>query len=88
MTNIYKYPLELTVQQTISGSIIKVLDIQLQNNEPYMWAMVDTDSPETEITVFLVGTGSEDTNHYKLKPDEYLSTMQIDEFVFHWFYRK
>lgn len=83
---IYKYSLKLTEQQTITASIVKVLDIQFQDDIPCLWAIVD--DTETEIksepyNIVCCGTG------LKLHPNfmnyKYISTTQSYGFVWHWF---
>lgn len=54
MFSIYKYSLANPV---IKGHIERILKIDVQNDEPYLWAEVDTSLPETEIRVFLIPTG-------------------------------
>jgi hypothetical protein len=92
MKNIYKYVLDLTVEQKINAPIIKILDIQFQDNIPCMWAIVgdnsETDVTRDHISIFCLGTGTKDVDKYMATSlqDKYISTTQIGAYVFHWFY--
>lgn len=90
MMNIYKYPLELKVEQKLNINLVKVLDIQIQNNTPVLWSIVDSDIGKCEqsaIIVYCFGTGTSDVDLYKHLDLNYISSTQINGFVFHWFYR-
>lgn len=89
MRNIYKYPLELKVEQKLAVNVVKILDIQIQNNTPVLWAMVDDDIGECEqsaIIIYCFGTGTTDVDLYKHLNLNFISTTQINGYVFHWFY--
>lgn len=84
MANIYKYNLELTQVQTIKCKAIKILDIQIQNDHPVMWAITKVDAEEQDVNIIMQGTGMdvlaivEDLTH--------ISTTQDNRgFVWHWF---
>lgn len=86
MKQIYKYPLEVVDAQTIilpRGAVL--LDVQVQHNQPQLWALVD-DSPGETLTVRTVGTGHpcNDVSDLNMR---YLSTYQLEEgqLVFHVF---
>lgn len=88
MRNIYKYPLELKAEQKLALKVVKVLDIQIQNNTPVLWAMVDDDDYEQSvIIIYCFGTGTADVDLYKHLDLNFISTTQINGYVFHWFYR-
>lgn len=61
----------------------EIMDIQIQNKKLVMWALVDPESKNIEVKINMYGTGWE-TNDNKTK-DEYLSTVQDGEFVWHFF---
>ena len=58
MKQIYKYPLQITYSQFIripKGS--EILDIQMQNEVPQIWALVDPEAEVIEIKIEMYGTG-------------------------------
>lgn len=58
MKAIWKYPLEITDVQTIMMPVdAAVLTVQVQNDQPCIWAMVYTDSEKVQKTVRMYGTG-------------------------------
>ncbi len=81
---IFKYPLELEDQQTVTmpmGS--RVLCVQVQRGRPCLWAMVDSEVVETEQHhIRIYGTGHPIDRH----PSRYYGTFQLkDTLVFHVF---
>ena len=61
----------------------EIMDIQMQNGTPTMWAMVDPETDEIEVKINMYGTGDE--THENVLKDEYLSTVQDREYVWHFF---
>jgi len=82
MTKIYKYPLSLYLQtQEVNlPKYHKILDIQKQDNEIVMWALVDPSLPTETITISIIGTGWTLSDDY-----EYLKTVQDGAYVWHFF---
>jgi len=79
MKRIYKYKLENSVEMPIGA---KILSIQMQNNRPYIWALVDTDV-ECEFRHFeIIGTGH---NFPEADNFTYINTFQDGPFVWHIF---
>jgi hypothetical protein len=84
MKTILKYPLEAVWKQKINThKIIKILCVQNQGSNPCLWALVDTDSKKTTITIrmFFTGEDMRDCSSYY-----YLGTTQLNGLVLHWFY--
>lgn len=81
MKQIWKYDVhDGSIRMPIGA---KILSVQLQNNRPMMWAIVDPNA-ETEIRKFeIVGTGMgfNDTNYMYT----YIGTFQDNPFVWHLF---
>jgi len=83
MTKIYKYTIILAEYQTIQvpkGATI--LCAQMQNDNLWVWAEVDT-NPERETEdrdIYVYGTGHE--MYYDI-PQRYISTVQDRGFVWH-----
>ena len=91
MKAILKYPLQNTPgtdqDVVIQGSLEKILSVQLQRGIPSLWAVVDTDSTESQtLTIRELGTGWKFDN---LDGFEYISTAQDNVgFVWHYFVGK
>ena len=83
MKTIYKQTLELKGTQIIHlPKNTRILSLQNQNNKPTIWFYLDTEEKEMdEYRIFMFGTGwpiSENLTNY-------LGTVQIDIFVWHFF---
>ena len=52
----------------------KVLTVQMQGNEPQLWALVDPEQPNERRTFEIHGTG----HSVPENPGEYLATFQMD----------
>ncbi len=83
MNKIYKYNLPVNGNViTINDGIIEILDLQLQDGVPVMWAMVNPEAKVVEpIEIIAIGTGWT----IPIGVDEYLGTVQ-DEYGFVWHY--
>lgn len=81
MKCIHKYKLEVVVVQTVlmaKGAII--LALQLQDGDPHIWAVVDTEELKEEVAIHTYGTGvaiTEPGNY------EYIDTYQYQDLVLH-----
>lgn len=63
MQTIWKFPFELTDKFTIDmPKGAKVLTVQVQNEHPCIWALVNDKAPVEKRTFSLVGTGTS-ANH-------------------------
>lgn len=85
MKKIYKYPLLIENKQAVSMPIgAEILTVQLQNGIPCIWALVDTSSPLSDVSVRVYLTGVEVDQSPNLK---YCGTFQMigGGFVFHVF---
>ena len=86
MRTIYKFKLETTDKQGIRASMrAKPLCVQVQNGEPCLWMLVDTDYDNRDYEVFVKGTG------HPITPEEaslqYIGSYQLNNgaLVFHVF---
>ena len=61
----------------------EIMDIQMQNGKPVMWALVNPESKNIEVKINMYGTGWETREN--TSKDEYLSTVQDGKFVWHFF---
>jgi len=87
MRTIYKYPLPLPVigdEIIIEAPIRRILLVNVQRNQLYLWAEVDTDRPALRHHFRIVGTGHELT----FPTDCPIGSVLSDEgkFVWHVFY--
>ena len=59
MKVIYKYPLGVEGEVTkIEDWLVQIFDIQSQDGQPVMWALVDTDrKEEIPVEIYCAGTG-------------------------------
>lgn len=86
MKTIYKYPIGITDEQTFLMPIgANILTVQVQNGNPFVWAMVDTEAPTEEVSIRVHGTGHPISDRSNL---EYIGTFQSmygGHLVFHVF---
>ena len=83
---IYKYRLELTDRQTISLPVrAELLDVQIQNGQLCLWAMVEPDAPKTSCEIEIIGTGHE-MDHFNEEDlvRHHLATIQTQGGAFVW----
>jgi hypothetical protein len=83
MKTIHKYPLEVADEQDVTmpvGAVI--LTVQVQNNQPCLWALVEPDNPTQIRTILMHGTGNPGECFWR-----YIATIQLHggKLVFHVF---
>lgn len=79
---IYKYPLQWEDSQTLQiPDLQRPLAVQLQHNVPVLWAFVDENGKPAPHRIRIYGTG----NRMPPEPGEYIGTIQVGGFVFHFF---
>lgn len=83
MINIYKYELEWMCIQQLTCNAVKILDIQVQNGKPVLWAVVSEDEKEARFNIYMRTTGGPLPNPVNI--GSYISTTQHNSFVAHWF---
>ena len=84
MQTIYKYKLEVTDSQTIKLPLgAKILTVALQDGEPHIWSMVDTNDKYNDVEILTFGTG-QDISYHGL---QYIGTYQLlsGDLVYHIF---
>lgn len=82
----YKLPRDGGVV-TITANVVKWLDIQEQNGQPIIWAVVDDEGYESEYEIVAWGTGWEFPD--KLSHCRYMGTAQDGAgYVWHYFMQK
>ena len=82
MKTIYKYVLSLVENPALDmprGA--RVLDVQIQNNEICLWAIVESTEKLETRKFFIAGTG----NPVPQGAGDYIGTVQQDRFVWHVF---
>lgn len=87
MITIYKYPIEITDTQNLELPIgCRILTAQLQNDNLWLWVLVDTNAPIfIDKTIRIFGTGNPIEPTRNLGNLQYLSTVQMNILVFHIF---
>jgi len=78
MRTVYKYKL-------VDGPIKvpgrgRILCVQLQNDEPFMWVQQESDAELNDFNLYQVGTG-----HSIPRESFYVGTTQDGPFVWHWY---
>jgi hypothetical protein len=84
MKKVYKYKLLQGINRLMMPEGAQVLTVQLQEDIPTIWALVDPDSPLKERAFLLAGTGHEIEVNTSAQP-VYVGTVQIDWMVWHCF---
>lgn len=86
MNKIYKYPLELLRLQDIRAEIEQCLSVQIQDGQLYLWAIVDENACVGRSKIMIIGTGDDVPRGDELSTTHYISTVQINGFVWHFFW--
>lgn len=82
MKRIWKYPLWIKGwQQLCISEGAEFLTVQMQNGEPFIWALVDPAAPMRLYEVRMVGAGHPTDEQV----GDYLDTIQVGTFVWHVF---
>ena len=85
MKAIWKFPLDLDVRQVVKmPKGAKTLDIQMQNGQFCLWALVDTAAEKVDVVICVHGTGH-DVQDADMEKQIYLSTVQRGRYVWHFF---
>lgn len=83
MNVIYKYPLEITEQQIfILPKDSDILDVQFQDGDLCLWALVNTDNDTEQRVIRIFGTGWPIDMYGSPR---HISTVQKDGLVWHIF---
>lgn len=88
METIYKYPVSVMARfSLIIPDKALFLSVQIQNDKPYLWALIHTDEPSKQYNFRVIGTGYEmsETGHLT-----HLGTFQMEggKFVGHLFWEQ
>ena len=81
---IWKFPLEITDEQEVEiPTPFRLLTIQLQNDKPCLWAIVEPEGPKEKVRILCIGTGhpiDEELGYH-------LGTIQLynGQLIFHFF---
>ena len=81
---IYKYELSFENRNFVRmPEKSEIMDIQMQNGKPVMWALVEPDSREIVVRINVYMTGF--VIQQEALKDEYLATIQDSGLVYHFF---
>lgn len=86
-TRIFKYPLGFDDDQVVAlHTGFEILCVQVQNDIPTLWAVVDPDMPSRSIRVWMIPTGN---YPYRMGKSTYIGTAQLNggRLVGHFFYQ-
>jgi len=84
LKTIWKFSLQtIDVQRIEIPSDYQILCVQVQDGEPYLWAMVDPDAESIRVTIETIGTGHRMDKAIR----KYIGTYQMmnGRLVFHCF---
>lgn len=85
MIKIYKYGIEERGCQIVKmHSDYNILDMSIQDEKIFLWAIVDTEKPIVDVQIEMFGTGHTIDNLEGLK---YIRTVHWSPFVWHFFER-
>lgn len=81
---IWKYPLPANDKFVVDlPKGAKVLSVQMQNDAPQMWVLVDSTAPKRTRNFYLAGTG--ERLPLVISQAEFIGTFQTDAMVWHLF---
>lgn len=84
MSTIWKFKLEVTVQNITIPAKAEILSVANQNDKICLWALVEPHNPKIERVIEVVGTG------WMIEPAKkrkFIGTVQVGPFVWHVFER-
>lgn len=82
MRTIWKFPLQITDRQNVNlPPNAQLLDVQVQDRQPCLWAMLDPEEPRESREIQIFGTG-----HPATDAGTYVATFQYKFLVFHVFH--
>lgn len=86
MNVIYKYPLVIKDTQFVTMQYTsEILSVQMQNGQPVLWAMVETEDDDMiKREIIIKGTGH-DIPDMELNRMRYITTIQDGRLVWHVF---
>ena len=84
MNQVNKFPL-CGEEIDLEGSIIDFLTIQMQNGQPYVWAIVDPDTPVKKFRITAICEGWECN---LINRSQYIGTIQDGDRAWHYFWEK
>lgn len=88
MKRIYKYELEITdTQQIETHKFCQILSVQMQNDKPYLWVVIDEYEPMQKLNISMFGTGYPISKNFYIghEHNTFCGTIQQSLFVWHVF---
>lgn len=80
---IFKYELSFSDKFVTMPENSEIMDIQIQDGKPVMWAMVNSDTKDIVVKITSLFTGDE--IQLDNSRNEYLATIQHEGLVYHFF---
>lgn len=86
MHTIHKYPLEIAASQRVLMPFgAKPLSVQVKGGQVCLWAQVEDTLPKASHMVWCRGTGNDCTS---IAGTKHIGTVQIGEYVWHFFWEE
>jgi hypothetical protein len=83
MKTIHKFKVYPNIRATLMNRGAKILNVQTQGDEIYVWALVDTREGSIYRDISYCGTGWEIDD--SMNPETYIGTAQLNGLVLHFF---
>ncbi len=84
MNAIWKFPIEIDDEFELNLPVgADLLDVQIQNGKPVLWAIVDPNADTKPLRFYVIGTGRTWRDDLA-----YVATFQVGAFVGHLFHEK
>ena len=81
MKAIWKYNLKIGHTMLVMPKDAEILSLQVQHNQPCLWALVDTEAEREEVLLTTFGTGHP-INEDEISNTKFIGTYQLEDGAF------